>query len=321
MLIKRNLTLLAALIATTGCGAVDGLFGNSSGTTPSPHANADAAPSPEACRARLAKITNGFEAELNELDRRPTGTPDAVKQVNRDLQALRKKTDPEIRKLDCETKDQVARGVLDRVGKHEAKLARRALDAGDPLLARTLLGAEYDREDRVEKPELRQLSRDIGAAYDAKLLGSFEQNGALGDNGKPMKMCLFSDKPFPKDPGVKNVFSTHVEGPRLHVMCRLPQPAATFQTNVDPELVIMLGIDSGNSIFPVKSVSLGAPSALGQAQLLHAEFAMPPGRKDFDGVVRHTFDVYLQLFYEVNVGGVLQGRKRHLAASSVYWHR
>jgi hypothetical protein len=311
---------LVAISLNAGCGAAAGLLdkgSNKSTDAPTAEAATD-------CDTELAAFRSSFDEGLAELTAKPAATKSEIKAINKELGALRTDTILGIRKLDGCNEPGEALGDEVRIEAYayRAILARKALDAGEALTARTLFWEEYNRDDRLDKPEYAQLSRDIGAAYDALKLAQFEQSGAIGQHDDASTMCVFSSEPFPKNPAkVSPIFSSHIDGDKLYVLCRLPNPAESYEVEIEPQLVIMMGIESGGSTFPIVSSALGSPRTYGDARYVRAEFDMPPSREDFDAVERHAFDVYLQHKYNINTGFGLEGRMAVVARAGVFWHR
>ena len=318
---------LLALVACAGalalgCGALDSLGGGKSYTGP----QAKPGPSSGSCPDELQAALAQFDAGLAEIEKAPATTKEAVKQLDKDLSGLRERTAVALMKnsaCKAEAKPKEA-AMRDAALAYRAELARRALDIGQPPTARALFENEYQRDDRSDKPAYRELSQKIAAQYDAELRAKFDASGAPGDSGGDTKLCLFSDQPFAKDPKQQPKFTTHVEGSKLNVMCRIPKPASSYQVDVEPQLEMLLGIAEGTIVNPVKNLVLGAPSSLGAVQFVYGEFDMPP-RADFSASSRYAYEVYVSHFHTVTVrkgGGDVQERwKDLLAKSTVFWHR
>jgi hypothetical protein len=329
-----------ALTALSGCGTVQSMLGPTGSKGASPPVAEDGTSPPVAsgdgakdgmaasgseCDGKLADVKGSFDKELKALQGKPATSVSNVKRTVDDLGRLRKRVSAEARSLGCgDAGEAVANDLIDRGYDARVSFARKALEAGDARAARSILFNAYVRNDREDRPAYRELSRAIGKAYDAQRLTDFQRAGALGEISGSKKMCVFSDKPFPKNAGAtpKPVFKSHVEGNKLYVLCRLPKPAASYERDVEPTFVIMVGLDKGNTIFPLSTKNLGPPKSHGNVQFLEAEFEVPPPREDFAEVKRHVFDVYLQHFYKVRQNnGVLRDKKVHVAQSSVFWHR
>ncbi|MCA9621219.1 MAG: hypothetical protein KC731_19490 [Myxococcales bacterium] len=236
-----------------------------------------------------------------------------------ELKTLR---DSGVRAVQNDCKDQEA-AVREAVDAHRKTMAEQALAAGFPKQARNIFWDEYNRDDRTDKPGYKELSRKIDAAYLEEALRTFEKNGHLGDTGGATKACLFSDKPFPRDPGaqVKPIFKTHIESNRVYVMCYLPREASRYVEGESPRFVIHMGMDTGNNFLPVQTVDAGNPQMFGNSRFVHAEFELPPARSDFADVKRYAFDFLCQQKYEFDDRGVKKTRTNKIATAGLFWHR
>jgi len=105
---------------------------------------------------------------------------------------------------------------------------------------------------------------------------------------------VFSKSKIGNKPRSAAKLTTHITGGKVHVTCRLPQPAKAYAPYLKSVFNLQLVSERGNTQWVVSQQTLGYPGKFGKARYVSGTFTLPPpkygkeARWLFRGQVQHT---------------------------------